>query len=237
MLEISIPTITGGVPAEHLQLFEELETKIPVTLNNRMTSSINFGRDLLVADFLQSKNLFLLFIDSDIFPTVFDVIQIMALTNRYGFVAAPYINRQTNNLCVEIDDRKAQPLLEVAEIERIGTGFMCIQRGVLAFLFARGEKYQYGPVSCARIFDNSVGSVIGPEFSYTINPRDTTTRHFLGEDYTLCDTWRRYGGKIYSALNINLKHGDKDSTELMNVFRSYVKQLQDRTHGCTDDVY
>ena len=88
---------------------------------------------------------------------------------------------------------------------RVGTGFMLIQRHVIETLADKAEKYlgQDGVGQVANVFEFSM-----------------LDGKFVGEDYTFCDKARAEGFKVWVDVEISLPHMGTD--EFTNDFKKEV---------------
>ena len=172
-------------------------------------SIITMARNQLVHEFLKSDCTELLFIDSDVIATADDVLRLMAQSGDKDITAGAYPRRSKDkNFFADLyfDENKALEFDgSLMRLERVGTGFMLIQRHVIEAMVAAHPEWFYdfkGEQVCG-VFD--------------FQNRDG---RYLGEDYLFCDRAREHGFKIYIDVDISLPHVGTEAFE--NNFREEV---------------
>ena len=180
---------------------------------------ISRARNTLVHDFLKTNCSHLLFIDGDIIFNADDVIR-MVETNLdvlCGVYPKKHIfwDRVSDavkrgvpveglseasvdlvyNKIYQNDRLEDQPLLEVTDG---GTGCMLIKRTVFEQLSKHVETFS----SVELTYDNR-GERMGVYFDTGV---DKSIDNYLSEDYFFCKLWRDFGGKIYVATWVKLRH-------------------------------
>ena len=191
-------------------------------------SLIPRGRNSLVKEFLEKTDAgYLLFIDADIGFTGDDVLKLIAADKdiicglypkkridwgRVNRVAkeglAKYNIEDLEKIScmyavnpVSLDETHDEPLSSpVVEINHGGTGFMLIKRSVFNTLSPYVKEYRNITV-CDQ--NGNMPSLIKEFFALDIVGEN---KYFLSEDYFFCNLWKRYGGKVYADLSIELSH-------------------------------
>jgi hypothetical protein len=172
-------------------------------------SIITMARNQLVHEFLKSDATELLFIDSDVIATADDVLRLMAQSGGKDITAGAYPRRSKDkNFFADLyfDENKDLEFDgSLMRLERVGTGFMLIQRHVIEAMVAAHPEWFYefkGEEICGVFdFQNKDG-------------------RYLGEDYLFCDRAREHGFKIYIDVDISLPHVGTEAFE--NNFREEV---------------
>jgi len=162
-------------------------------------SLITKARNALVADFLDTDADTLLFIDSDVIVTPESVLRLLAVSLGKDITAGVYprrgadrkffmdlhLDKDTNSLV--FDDNG------LLQIERIGTGFMMIQRHVLETMVKNHPEWRYVNDTKNRdehaIFDFGIYD-----------------GKYYGEDYLFCDRARADGFTVFLDPTISLPH-------------------------------
>ena len=172
-------------------------------------SIITMARNQLVHEFLKSDCTELLFIDSDVIATADDVLRLMAQSGDKDITAGAYPRRSKDkNFFADLYFDENQDLEfdgSLMRLERVGTGFMLIQRHVIEAMVAAHPEWFYdfkGEQVCG-VFD--------------FQNRDG---RYLGEDYLFCDRAREHGFKIHIDVDISLPHVGTEAFE--NNFREEV---------------
>ena len=172
-------------------------------------SIITMARNQLVHEFLKSDATELLFIDSDVIATADDILRLMAQSGGKDITAGAYPRRSKDkNFFADLYFNENQDLEfdgSLMRLERVGTGFMLIQRHVIEAMVAAHPEWFYdfkGEQVCG-VFD--------------FQNRDG---RYLGEDYLFCDRAREHGFKIYIDVDISLPHVGTEAFE--NNFREEV---------------
>jgi len=172
-------------------------------------SIITMARNQLVHEFLKTDATELLFIDSDVIATADDVLRLMAQSGDKDITAGAYPRRSKDkNFFADLYFDENQDLEfdgSLMRLERVGTGFMLIQRHVIEAMVAAHPEWFYdfkGEQVCG-VFD--------------FQNRDG---RYLGEDYLFCDRAREHGFKIHIDVDISLPHVGTEAFE--NNFREEV---------------
>ena len=172
-------------------------------------SIITMARNQLVHEFLKSDCTELLFIDSDVIATPDDILRLMAQSGDKDITAGMYPRRSKDrNFFADLyfnKDKDFEFEGSLMRLERVGTGFMLIQRHVLETMVAAHPEWAY----------DFKGEQVCSVFDFKIKDG-----HYLGEDYLFCDRAREHGFKIYADVDISLPHVGTETYE--NNFREEV---------------
>jgi hypothetical protein len=214
-LFIGIPAYDGKI---NIKLAYNLAALMPKALQFGVSvklgdvsgcSIITMARNQLVHEFLKTDATELLFIDSDVIATADDVLRLMAQSGDKDITAGAYPRRSKDkNFFADLYFDENQDLEfdgSLMRLERVGTGFMLIQRHVIEAMVAAHPEWFYdfkGEQVCG-VFD--------------FQNRDG---RYLGEDYLFCDRAREHGFKIYIDVDISLPHVGTEAFE--NNFREEV---------------
>jgi len=214
-LFIGIPAYDGKI---NIKLAYNLAALMPKALQFGVSvklgdvsgcSIITMARNQLVHEFLKTDATELLFIDSDVIATADDVLRLMAQSGDKDITAGAYPRRSKDkNFFADLyfDENKDLEFDgSLMRLERVGTGFMLIQRHVIEAMVATHPEWFYdfkGEQVCG-VFD--------------FQNRDG---RYLGEDYLFCDRAREHGFKIHIDVDISLPHVGTEAFE--NNFREEV---------------
>jgi hypothetical protein len=214
-LFIGIPAYDGKI---NIKLAYNLAALMPKALQFGVSvklgdvsgcSIITMARNQLVHEFLKTDATELLFIDSDVIATADDVLRLMAQSGDKDITAGAYPRRSKDkNFFADLyfDENKDLEFDgSLMRLERVGTGFMLIQRHVIEAMVAAHPEWFYdfkGEQVCG-VFD--------------FQNRDG---RYLGEDYLFCDRAREHGFKIHIDVDISLPHVGTEAFE--NNFREEV---------------
>ena len=214
-LFIGIPAYDGKI---NIKLAYNLAALMPKALQFGVSvklgdvsgcSIITMARNQLVHEFLKTDATELLFIDSDVIATPDDILRLMAQSGDKDITAGAYPRRSKDkNFFADLYFDENQDLEfdgSLMRLERVGTGFMLIQRHVIEAMVAAHPEWFYdfkGEQVCG-VFD--------------FQNRDG---RYLGEDYLFCDRAREHGFKIHIDVDISLPHVGTEAFE--NNFREEV---------------
>jgi len=172
-------------------------------------SIITMARNQLVYEFLKTDSTELLFIDSDVIATPEDILRLMAQSGGKDITAGAYPRRSKDKKFfadLYFDENKDLEFDgSMMRVERVGTGFMLIQRHVIEKMIADNPEWMY------QIKDKDICGV----FDFAIKDGQ-----YVGEDYLFCDRAREAGFKIHIDVDISLPHVGIDTFE--NDFREEV---------------
>jgi hypothetical protein len=161
-------------------------------------SIITKARNALVADFLKSDADAMLFVDADVVITPEAVLRLYALSIGKDITAGIYPRRGSDRkffLDMPTDDQNRLMFDEngLMKVDRIGTGFMMIQRHVIETMIANHPEWSY-----YNNVDERMDSAI---FDFVVKDNQ-----YFGEDYAFCDRARADGFSIYLDPSISLPH-------------------------------
>lgn len=212
---IGIPTYDGKLS---IKLAYTLAALMPVALKHGITvklghvsgcSIITMARNMLVEQFLKSDCTELLFIDADVIPQPEDILRLVAQSGDKDVTAGMYPRRAKDRkffLDFYLNDEGDLEFEgALMRANRVGTGFMLIQRHVIEKIAEQSEMYlgQDGVGQVANVFEFSM--------------RDGK---FVGEDYTFCDKAIASGFKVWVDVEICLPHVGVE--EFTNDFKNEV---------------
>lgn len=161
-------------------------------------SLITQARNSLVADFLKTDADAILFLDSDVIVSPEAVLRLFALSIGKDITAGIYPRRGADRkffVDMPTDEHKRLMFDEsgLLQINRIGTGFMMIQRHVIEGMIAKHPEWSY---------ENNVDK----RTDYALFDFCIKDGQYFGEDYTFCDRARADGYSIYLDPSISLPH-------------------------------
>ena len=200
-LFIGIPAYDGKISIKLAYTLAQLMPKamslgVSVRLGHVSGCSIiTMARNMLVDQFLKTDCTELLFIDGDVLAQADDILRLMAQSGDKDITAGSYPRRSSDKkffMDLYFDDNND---LEfdgaLMRINRVGTGFMLIQRHVIEAIAEKSEKYlgQGGIGNVASVFDFKL-----------------MDGKFVGEDYSFCDKAREEGFKVWLDVEISLPH-------------------------------
>lgn len=172
-------------------------------------SIITMARNQLVYEFMQTDATELLFIDSDVIATPEDILRLMAQSGDKDITAGAYPRRSKDkkffaDLYLN-EDKDLEFDGSLMRVERVGTGFMLIQRHVIETMIKNHPEWMYS------IKEKQICGI----FDFEIKDGQ-----YVGEDYLFCDRARAEGFKIHIDVDISLPHVGIDTFE--NNFREEV---------------
>ena len=214
-LMIAIPAYDGKLNIKTSFALADLVVKaskfgVQVQLSHLSGCSlITKARNILVANFLESDCTDMLFIDADIVVDAESVLRLLALSTGKDITAGAYPRRAKDRyFFADLYFNENQDLEfdgSLMRVERVGTGFMLIQRHVLEDMAKAHEDWTY----------EFKGEQITALFDFALKDGK-----YVGEDYLFCDRAREHGYKIYIDVDISLPHVGTDTFE--NNFREEV---------------
>ena len=158
-------------------------------------SIITMARNQLVHEFLKSDCTELLFIDSDVIATPDDILRLMAQSGGKDITAGAYPRRlKEKKFFADVfwtEDGGVEMDGSLLRVERVGTGFMLIQRHVLEEMVTAHPEWRY---------DDKKGD------SYAVFDFQLKDGYYMGEDYLFCDRATAMGFKVYIDSEISLPH-------------------------------
>jgi len=165
---------------------------------------IQYARNTLVKQFLESDNDEIIFIDSDQAWEPDDLISL--INSDKDFIgAAVHLKTHDERYNVKFlnKDIDSEGYLLV---DSIGTGFLKISRDAMQKMYDHGSKYLYNDIEYSSVFELSV--INGQAFT---------------EDFTFCEKWKSLGGKIYIDTNLKSFHIGKDMWA--SNIKNYIKEM------------
>lgn len=161
-------------------------------------SLITQARNSLVADFMTTDADALLFVDSDVIVSPEAILRLFALSIGKDITAGIYPRRGSDRkffVDMPTDDQKRLMFDKdgLLKVNRIGTGFMMIQRHVIEGMIAKHPEWGY---------ENNVDK----RTDYALFDFCIKDGQYFGEDYTFCDRATADGYSIYLDPSISLPH-------------------------------
>lgn len=208
------------------------EKNIEFTLQTMKCSLITNGRNVCVADFMNSDCTHMLFLDSDI-QIKADSIMTMIEKNK-ELLCIPYplktvkfdkmyeiqklrpdfnleqMSMAGNVYPVRLADDKSITVTDgVCELTHSATGCMLIQRNVFTKMM---NKYSDMKIKQEVIIDNE--KVMKPNlYNFFDTYYDKKNKLYYGEDFAFSRLWRNIGGKCYALITEYITHvGDYSYT-------------------------
>jgi hypothetical protein len=212
---VGIPTYDGKLS---IKLAYTLAALMPIALKHGISvrlghvsgcSIITMARNMLVDQFLKSDCTELLFIDADVIAQPEDIMRLVAQSGGKDVTAGMYPRRaKDRKFFLDFyldDDNELEFDGAMMRANRVGTGFMLIQRHVIEAIADKSLKYlgQDGVGQIANVFEFSM-----------------LDGKFVGEDYTFCDKACAEGFKVWVDVEINLPHVGME--EFTNDFKNEV---------------
>jgi hypothetical protein len=152
---------------------------------------IQYARNTLVKQFLESDNDEIVFIDSDQAWEPDDLIKLIN-SNKDFVGAAVHLKTHDERYNVKFLDNEVDHEGYLL-VDSIGTGFLKISRNALEKICKDSEKYFYNETEYSSVFELSIKD-----------------GHAITEDFTFCEKWKSLGGKIYIDTNLKSFHIGKD---------------------------
>jgi hypothetical protein len=177
---------------------------------------ITRARNFITHEFLALNYTHLFFIDSDICFDADDAIKMIEADQDFVCGAYPCKHimwdrvKQYLDLGISVEELPqlvsdyvfsgnniniGAPYLK--EVQNAGTGFMLIKREVFDTVESSVESYT------STEYNRFPGEKIKVFFDTSV---DKEFEQYLSEDYHFCKTWKSFGGKIYIAEWVKLKH-------------------------------
>jgi hypothetical protein len=200
-LFIGIPCYDGKVNVKTAFAIAQLmpmamQLGIKVYLSDLSNCSlITMARNALVSEFLKTDATELLFIDADVVVKPDDILRLMAQSSGKDITAGAYPRRlKEKKFFADLywtEDGDVEMDGSMLRVERVGTGFMMIQRHVLETMVAAHPEWKY---------EDKKGD------SYAVFDFTLKDGHYLGEDYLFCDRARELGFTVHIDAEISLPH-------------------------------
>lgn len=91
------------------------------------------------------------------------------------------------------------PERKLVEVSTLGTGFICVKRGVLDKMIEAHPELKYN--------DNvGIGAQYEPLMYGLWDTMIDEHKNYLSEDWTFCYLWRKMGGRVFADYSIRLDH-------------------------------
>jgi hypothetical protein len=180
-------------------------------------SLITRARNELVHKFLASEANYLIFVDADIGFKAKDILKL--IDSRKDVICGLYPKKMIDWNAVELAAANGHKNLKnyaasyvinklhdfeerenIIEIKHGGTGFMLIKRSVFESLAPFVKQYR---TSTIKNKHGETPHLVKEFFATSITDEDN---YHLSEDYWFCELWRKYGGKVFADLSIELTH-------------------------------
>lgn len=213
---IGIPAYDGKLNIKTAFALAQLMPKamqlgVSVVLSDLSNCSIiTMARNALVHEFLKTDATELLFIDADVIVTPDDILRLMAQSGDKDITAGAYPRRAKDKNFFADLYFNANGGLEfdgsLMRVERVGTGFMLIQRHVLEKMVAFHPEWKY---------ERNESETMSAVFDFAI-----VDGKYVGEDYLFCDRATDMGFTIHIDVDISLPH--VGSNEFSRNFREDV---------------
>lgn len=166
------------------------------------SSDVCIARDVVLTNFLNTKDRYLFWIDSDISWRPEDFFRVLRLTKDLGVVCAAYPLKREPEECIVNFVEDAEPHQSgCVEIVGTGLGFCCVRRDIID-QFAATKEWM--------VHDGNGRSII--DAFYRPRKRDGDGKlHAGGEDGGFYDDLRALGHKVWLDPTICLGHnGSKE---------------------------
>lgn len=179
-------------------------------------SLIPRGRNNLVCQFLASDATHLIFVDADIEFQPESLLR-LAVADR-EVVAGAYPTKSTPpRYVVDFKEDAKIDKENFTELERAGTGFLCIKRCVFEKMKeAYPELHYTSDIDAQYGFDSlpeenrptkeTIQKLKDNLYSFFDTSHHPETNEYLSEDYTFCHRWKKIGGKIWLDTTCHLSH-------------------------------
>ena len=173
-------------------------------------SAVHRARNIILADFLESRFQKLMFIDADICNfTAHDIARLWNINSgQAGITAgvypmkklgAPYAAWRDGTL-VDPTEHNGGPF----EVDYAGTGFMMIDKSVFTKIIQKNPGLEY-----TGAYEDGTFRKMYQVFRFPLVKEEDGTVIELSEDYNLCKMWRELGGKVMVDPAITLYHEGK----------------------------
>ena len=201
-LFIGIPAYDGKLNIKTAFALAQLMPKamqlgVSVILSDLSNCSIiTMARNALVHEFLKTDATELLFIDSDVIATPDDILRLVAQSGGKDITAGAYPRRAKDEKFFTDVHYDENGDLEfdgsLMRVQRVGTGFMLIQRHVIEAMVDAHPEWMY---------EKSDTEMMSAVFDFAI-----VDGKYVGEDYLFCDRATKMGYKVYIDVDISLPH-------------------------------
>ena len=194
---IATPSYSGDVSAFYA---DSLINTINRLKNNEIQIShqflvyqpvIQYARNTLVKQFLESENDEIIFIDSD---QAWEPEDLIKLINSDKDIIGAAVHLKTHDERYNVrflnNNVDANGLLLV---ESVGTGFLKVSRNAMQKVFDYSDKYEYNGMLYSSVFELEI-----------VNGQAVT------EDFVFCKKWEDLGGEVYIDTTLKSFHIGKD---------------------------
>jgi hypothetical protein len=189
-------TIHAKTVASLISLQSLLMTKGHVTLIDvSISNTIHFIRNTMAWNALERQCDVLLFLDSDVMFKAEDVLRLIESDRDIATLAYRYKRPDQVYCCNILSDKDNLPIVDAdgwIELEKAGTGIMCIRRRVLETLKEKLER---------RSYITKDGEPRVAFFEYILENGD-----YNGEDYYFCKRAREFGFHVWLWPNSDTGH-------------------------------
>jgi hypothetical protein len=177
---------------------EAMRLGVSVTLSDISNCSlITMARNCLVAEFLKTECTEMLFIDSDVVVTPNDILRLMAQSGDKDVTAGAYPRRAKDKKFFTdlywTEDNNLEFDGSLMRVQRVGTGFMLIQRHVIEKMMEAHPEWSY--------LNKPDGERIPALFDFAI-----VNDNYVGEDYLFCNRVTEMGFTVHIDVDISLPH-------------------------------
>jgi len=177
---------------------EAMRLGVSVTLSDISNCSlITMARNCLVAEFLKTDCTEMLFIDSDVIVTPNDILRLMAQSGDKDVTAGAYPRRAKDKKFFTdlywTEDNNLEFDGSLMRVQRVGTGFMLIQRHVIEKMMEAHPEWSY--------LNKPDGERIPALFDFAI-----VNDNYVGEDYLFCNRVTEMGFTVHIDVDISLPH-------------------------------
>lgn len=173
----------------------------------RNESLVQRARNNIVAQFLASQSSHLVFVDADIGFTGESILRLIAhdrpiMCGLYRKKTLGEPSFAVNLIPSPDGTARRDPRTGAIRVQHAGTGFMCIQRGVLEAMWALNPHLRYE----LHDGEGQPGAWRGYTFACFDCFIDPRTRKYLSEDYGFCQRANQAGFEIWIDPGIVLEH-------------------------------
>lgn len=161
-------------------------------------SVVSRVRNIIADQFLESDCDHLFMVDSDINFKADDLFRLMAWNLTKPIVAGVGVARKKekvffSSLDQDEDGNILMDKMGLVKVQRVGTGFIMIQRQVLETLRDAHPEWGY--------HDHNANKILHSFFDFKSTPDG-----YIGEDYVFCDRAREHGFSVWIDPTIRLGH-------------------------------
>jgi hypothetical protein len=167
-------------------------------LNVSGCSVVSRVRNIIADEFLRSNCDHLFMVDSDMTFNADDVLRLLSWSQNKNIVAGVGAARKKekvyfSTLDQDEDGNILMDKMGLVKVQRVGTGFIMIQRQVFETLRDAHPEWKY--------MDQNSNKVLQSFFDFKSTPDG-----YVGEDYVFCDRAREHGFSVWVDPTIKLGH-------------------------------